>query len=144
MRKLTVISTILAGSLAIAGCSVEPDSTDPAAPAEAELAFADLTGDAAAGERAYGKCRSCHLLEPGRNTIGPTLHGVVGRQAGTVAGFNYSDANASADLEWTPEALFDYLENPREFMPGNRMPFAGISDPQERADIVAFLETQGG
>jgi cytochrome c len=107
------------------------------------LTLADLTGDAAAGEAAYAKCRVCHLIEPDKNAMGPTLYGVVGRKAGAVEGFAYSDANASADITWTSDVLFDYLEAPRDYLPGSRMAFPGIRDAQERADLIAYLETQG-
>ena len=149
MRKFVTTATIAAASLVLASCGGETASEDvdvegaTSASAQPQPTFAELTGDPAAGERAYGKCRACHLLEEGRVLVGPSLYGIVGRQAGSVPGFAYSEANASADFTWTGEVLFEYLENPREQMPGTRMVFPGIADAQERADIVAFLETQG-
>lgn len=147
MRKTYSIAVLTAGALALVACGSEAPSEDgPAAgggeaePA-AQLTFAELTGDPVAGERAYAKCQVCHRLEKGAIAVGPSLHGIVGRPAGSVAGFDYSDANASADIVWTGENLFAYLEDPRGFMPGNRMAFSGIADAQERADLIAFLET---
>lgn len=153
MRKIVINTVAVAGLIALSACGGEAPADDaPAAdtaattPAEApvEVAFADLTGDAAKGEVVFGQCRACHKVEAGVNGMGPTLHGIVGRPAGAIEGFAYSDANKNADITWDAETLFTYLENPREFLPGNRMAFPGIKDPQDRADLIAYLETQGG
>jgi len=116
----------------------------PAAPAAAgaTLQVAGLTGDPAAGQRIFGQCRPCHVVEPGVNRVGPSLHGVVGRTAGTVAGYNYSTANKNSGATWDAQTLFTYLENPRGFMPGTKMAFVGLRDPQQRADVIAYLATQ--
>jgi cytochrome c len=115
----------------------------PAAPAAgATLQVAGLTGDAAAGQRIFGQCRTCHVVEPGVNRVGPSLHGVVGRTAGTVPGYTYSAANLASDAVWDEATLFTYLENPRGFMPGTKMAFVGLRDPQQRADVIAYLKTQ--
>lgn len=103
--------------------------------------LAQYSGDAAAGQRVYLQCQSCHAIEPGANRLGPTLHGIVGRSSGSVQGFNYSAANRDAGIVWTPEKLFQYLENPRRVVPGTTMAFAGIGDPQRRADLIAYLAT---
>lgn len=116
--------------------AVEEVSSEPVV----EVAFADLTGDAAAGEAAYARCRACHMLTEDGTSVGPTLYGVVGRPAGSVAGYNYSAANGSADVVWSGDVLFEYLAAPSEFLPGTRMMIPGIVDPQERADLIAFLE----
>jgi cytochrome c len=104
-------------------------------------ALAQYAGDAAAGQRVFVQCQACHAVEPGANRLGPTLHGVVGRASGGVPGFNYSPANRNAGIVWTPEKLFQYLENPRRVVPGTTMAFAGIGDPQRRADLIAYLGT---
>ncbi|MGE0179312.1 MAG: cytochrome c family protein [Sphingomonas sp.] len=104
-------------------------------------AWAQFSGDAAAGQRVFLQCQACHAVEPGANRLGPTLHGVVGRRAGSVSGFGYSQANRSAGITWTPEKLFQYLENPRRVVPGTTMAFAGIGDGQRRADLIAYLAT---
>lgn len=156
MRKIVMSTVAVTSLLALAACggkapeseSPEPEATEEAAaePEEpaADVAFADLTGDAAAGETVFAQCRTCHLVEEGKNGVGPSLYGIVGREAGSIEGFNYSDANANSGVTWTPEVLFEYLEAPREFMPGTRMAFPGLSDPQDRADVIAYLQTQGG
>lgn len=103
--------------------------------------LAQFSGDPAAGQRVFMQCQSCHAAEAGANRLGPTLHGVVGRHSGAVSGFNYSQANRDAGITWTPEKLFQYLENPRRVVPGTTMAFAGIGDPQRRADLIAYLAT---
>jgi cytochrome c len=98
-----------------------------------------LMGDPARGERVFAVCRSCHSVEPGSNGIGPSLHGIMGRVAGTVEGFNYSAANRNSGITWTDEQLFAYLERPSAVVPGTTMAFAGLRQPQQRADLIAYL-----
>lgn len=118
----------------------------PAAPAADDVAtvdgttLADFTGDAAAGEKVFIQCQACHVLDEGVNRVGPSLAGIVGRAAGSVEGFNYTDANANSGITWTPEKMFQYLENPQRVIPGTRMAFAGLKDGQDRADIIAYLQ----
>ncbi|MFQ3666221.1 MAG: cytochrome c family protein [Sphingomonadaceae bacterium] len=109
-----------------------------AAPAMAQMP----KGDPAAGQKVFAQCRACHVTDKGVNRVGPSLHGIVGRKAGTVPGFKYSKANAESGVTWTEENLFKYLENPRKFIPGTTMAFAGIRNPQQRADLIAWLRTQ--
>ena len=96
--------------------------------------------DTAAGHQAFGQCSVCHSTD-GSNGVGPTLRGVVGRKAGTVAGFRYSRAMKAIDITWDERQLTDYLADPQKVVPGNVMPFAGMSDAKQRADIVAYLAT---
>lgn len=109
---------------------------------EAAGGLGALVGDDARGKRLYGQCQACHAVVEGQNRVGPSLYGIVGRQAGTVDGFRYSEANANADLVWTEDALFGFLEDPRGYMPGTRMIFLGVAKPQDRADIIAYLTLQ--
>lgn len=108
-----------------------------AAPAHAD-------GDAAKGEQVFKKCRACHQIgENAKNTVGPVLNDVVGRTAGTVEGFKYSTAMTEAGaggLVWTNETLAGYLANPREFVPKNKMAFAGVKKPDELANVIAYLD----
>ena len=158
---------LAASSLGLAACSsekpAEPNAaapaTDvaaapatPAAPAAAAAPAADntdtltgvklasYTGDAAKGETVFITCKTCHAVEAGVNKIGPSLAGIIGRQAGTIAGFNYTPANKNSGITWTPEKMFQYLENPQRVVPGTKMAFAGLSDPQKRADVIAYLQ----
>jgi cytochrome c len=101
-------------------------------------------GNAEEGAEVFKKCRACHDVGPeAKNKVGPLLNDIVGRQAGTIEGFNYSEANKSAGgkgLVWTEDVLFKYLENPLAFMAGTKMAFAGLKDPQDRKDLIAFLK----
>lgn len=104
--------------------------------------FAQFTGNAAEGEKVFVQCKTCHVTEEGVNRIGPSLHNIVGRKAGTVAGYSYSPANANSGITWSKEKLFQYLENPQRVVPGTKMAFAGIKDDQKRADLIEWLATQ--
>lgn len=129
-------------AVAATGLSAAPalaQAAKPAAPAAAP-AFSTLKGNAAAGEKVFAQCKACHVTDKGVNKVGPSLHGIVGRKAGTVAGFNYSTANKNSGVTWTPEVMYTYLENPRKFMPGTKMAFAGLRQPQQRADVIAYLQ----
>lgn len=101
-------------------------------------------GDAAAGATVFKKCVACHSVDPaGRNGLGPNLTGVVGRAAAKAPGFAYSPAMAGAKLVWTEQNLSRFLSSPRQVVPGTRMTFAGLPDPQDRANIIAFLKQSG-
>jgi len=97
--------------------------------------------DAAKGKTIYEQCAACHSLEAGKNDgVGPTLHGLFGRKSGS-EDFHYSPAMKRANVTWTPELLDKYLEHPQEgAFRGNRMPFAGIADAQQRTDLIAYLK----
>ena len=101
-------------------------------------------GNAEDGAEVFKKCRACHDVGPAaKNKVGPLLNDILGRRAGTIEGFAYSEANKSAGgkgLQWTEEELFKYLESPLAFMPGTKMAFAGLKDPQDRKDVIAFLK----
>jgi cytochrome c len=98
-------------------------------------------GDAAAGEKAFNKCKACHTVEQGgANRVGPNLHGVVGRKAGAVDGFSYSKPVKEGDVTWTEENLDKYLADPKGFIPGNKMAFPGVKKDDERQDIIAYLK----
>ncbi len=105
---------------------------------------ADSAGDAAAGAKVFNQCKACHTLEAGKNRVGPSLHGVVGREAASVEGFKYSDAMKSSGLTWTPETLDKYLADPKGFVPGNKMAFAGVKKPEDRRNVIAYLQKEGG
>lgn len=110
---------------------------EPAADFEVLLASADP----AAGEKVFAKCKSCHKVD-GTNGTGPHLNGVVGRPHAAIEGFKYSEANLARQGEpWTPEAINSFVENPKEYMPGTIMAFAGLPKPQDRANLIAYLST---
>jgi cytochrome c len=100
---------------------------------------AHADGDAARGEVRFQDCAACHKLDAGANTIGPSLHGIFGRKAGELADFRYSPAMKRSGIVWTPETLDQFITDPQAMVPGNRMPFAGIADAGDRADLIAYL-----
>lgn len=93
----------------------------------------------------FRKCRACHMVgDDAQNRVGPVLTGVVGREIGSVEGFSYSDVfqeKAAEGMVWDEENLKSYLANPREFLPGNKMAFAGLRKDEEIVDVIAYLET---
>lgn len=169
LQAMTQFGALAAGALILAGCSKEPAnqstttttstetaSTSSATPAAAiattaaapaadntdtltGVKLASYAGDASKGEAVFVQCKTCH--DPVQNKIGPHLDGVVGRHSGSVEGFSYSAANKGSGITWTPDKLFQYLEKPSRVVPGTKMAFAGISDPQKRADLIAYLQT---
>jgi cytochrome c len=100
-------------------------------------------GDAANGEKVFNRCKACHTVEQGKNRVGPSLFGVVGRKAGTEPGFAYSDAMKNSGMTWTEDSLEKYLADPKAAVPGNKMAFPGVKDEKERDDVIAYLKTQG-
>ena len=98
-------------------------------------------GDPAAGKTAFNKCAACHAVTPATNKIGPTMHGVVGRKAAAVEGFNYSEPMKAYGVTWTQAELDKYLAAPRETVKGTKMIFAGLKNDAERANVIAYLET---
>jgi cytochrome c len=97
--------------------------------------------DAKRGEKAFDECRACHSTEAGVNTVGPTLRGVAGRKAGALEEFRYSPAIKRSDITWTRQTLDAFLEDPQKTIPANRMPYSGMPDAKNRADIVEYLQT---
>lgn len=110
------------------------------------LAWANLAhaaGDAAAGEAVFKKtCAVCHTTDEGKNKIGPSLHGVVGRHSASLSDYTYSDAMKKADKTWDDQTLSTYLTNPRDLVPGTKMIFTGLKSEEDRQNVIAFLETQ--
>ncbi|NYT45526.1 cytochrome c family protein [Alcaligenaceae bacterium] len=104
-----------------------------------QLALA-APGDALRGEAVYSRCLACHALAYDRT--GPRHCGLLGRQAGSVPGFSYSEAMKNAQFVWTEETLDDFLAAPMQAVPGTSMGYAGIPDTQERSDLIAYLKQQ--
>jgi cytochrome c len=122
LTRTTLFATLIAGMAA-------------AAPAYAD-------GDAAAGQALFQhKCSICHAPVEGQNKIGPSLWGVVGRKAGTLPTYTYSDAMKGANRTWDASTLNVYLTNPRQTIPGIKMIFAGLPDQTDRANVIAYLST---
>lgn len=106
-----------------------------------DKAGATMSGDPTKGEAVFRQCQTCHVVTAGVNKVGPSLHNIIGRPAGQVAGFRYSEANKKSGITWTEQELYTYLENPKARIPGTIMAFVGIKDSQKRADLVAYLKT---
>lgn len=122
---------------------VEEDESDAVVEVAEEVPFAEIlaAADPADGQGLWRSCASCHVVDPGVNRTGPSLFGVVGRDIGSVEGFGYSDTLASLEGNWTPEALNGFLENPRGYAPGTTMSFSGFSDAEDRAAMIAYLDS---
>ena len=99
-----------------------------------------MAADPAAGEKAFSVCKACHKVGEGaKNGVGPILNGVVGRAAGSVEGYNYSEAMKNSGIAWDEANLAEYLKNPKTKVAGNKMMFPGVKDDAKIADIIAFL-----
>ncbi|MGL5008616.1 MAG: c-type cytochrome [Paracoccaceae bacterium] len=123
--------------------TIEVVGAEPAEGAAEEVDFATLlaAADAGAGEKVFGKCASCHKVD-GTDGTGPHLNGVVDRPKGSIAGFGYSDAMLSVSAEaWSPENLNGFLEDPKGYLDGTSMGFAGLPKPEDRANLIAYLAT---
>ena len=113
---------LVAGALALSG----------------SVALAD--GDAAQGEKVFNKCRACHVVDEPQNRVGPHLVGLFGREAGSVEDFRYSDAMKESGVTWNEETISEYVADPRGYIKGNRMAFAGLRQEEEIADLIAYLK----
>lgn len=164
MRNLVTFTLLLATSGLMLGCAQEGDSPAAEAVDAAQSAAADAgtaaqaaatdaagsvntllaSGNAEAGKRIYIYCQSCHSInEGGANKVGPNLYDIVGKPAAQVEGFVYSDALAGSGVEWTPQALDQWIARPAQMVPGTTMLFAGVNDMQQRADLIAYLQQNG-
>jgi cytochrome c len=126
-RAATIVLHSAAALALLSGAALAQDGVDPD---EARLAF-------------NNHCRQCHVTNEGDHRLGPSLHNIIGREAGSAPGFRYSSAMQNADLVWDEDTLDRYIENPDAVVPGNNMkPYSGITDPEERAKIIAHLEAE--
>lgn len=120
-------------------------SVDPAGVAGEEVDFAELiaTADAARGEKVFAKCKACHTIGEQKNGVGPHLLGIFGRQVANVPEFAYSGPMADLGDEgaaWDLDSLSEFLMNPRKYMPGTKMSFAGLKKPKDRANVILYLQ----
>jgi len=97
--------------------------------------------DAAAGEKVFGVCKTCHQIgETAKNAVGPALNGLIGRKAGSVAGYSYSEANKNSGITWDEATFREYIKDPKAKVPGTKMIYAGLKDEQKTNDLIAFLK----
>lgn len=131
----------------VAGADTPAEATTGATQVATAPAFdpSTYTADVGRGEKIAAKCKACHSFDNGGpNRVGPNQWGIVGAALAHAPGFNYSAAlieKKATVPTWSPEALDAFLANPREYIPGNKMQFAGIKNPAERADLIAWLKT---
>ncbi len=104
-------------------------------------ALSRADGDVDAGKKIFQKCALCHAIEAGKNKIGPSLFGVVGRHSASLPDYTYSDAMKAANKTWDEATLDNYLTDPRAAVPGTKMIFPGLKDAKDRQDVIAYLKT---
>ena len=137
MNHLKISLSLAALSLASCG-NRSGEQGEEAAPAPAVSPVASSA--VAPTPTAFARCRSCHAVEPGVNGIGPSLHAIVGQHAARVPGYSYSAALKRSGIVWNAESLDKWLAAPMTMVPGTKMAL-GAPDPEQRGEIVAYLET---
>ena len=123
----------------VAAPAAAPAQTSGQATPAPKAAVPAVSGDVAAGKLVFRKCQACHSLEPGKNGLGPSLVGIVGKKASSVPNFNYSPAMKASNLTWDVATLDAYLSDPQKSVPGNKMPFPGLKTENERNAVIAYL-----
>jgi cytochrome c2 len=108
--------------------------------AAAAAGAARADGDPARGEQRFADCVACHSTERDVNGVGPSLYGVLERKAGELSDFRYSPALRRSGITWTAQALDTFIADPQKMVPANRMPYGGMTDPGDRADLIAYLQ----
>jgi len=127
-------------ALRIATPEIDAAETTEVAAVEEDIMVMLASADSGDGAKVYKKCAACHTLESGgANRVGPNLWGVVGRVKAAAPGYSYSEALSGLGSDWTFENLNDFLKNPKEYAPGNKMSFRGLSKASDRAALIAYL-----
>jgi cytochrome c len=142
---VSVLCLLLAACGSNSGSEQAADSSGPSTDASIGIDMLVANANLKRGQNLFLQCRACHSLEEGGlNKVGPNLYGMFGSKAAFATGFAYSDALTNSDVVWTPDTVDQWLARPSQFLPGNRMVFVGIRDPQDRANIIAFLRQETG
>lgn len=137
MKKYVLFAAIVA----LSACGSKPEATETSATANDTTAAPVELASADAAPAAFGQCATCHSVDKGgANGIGPNLHGVIGRKAGSAEGFSYSPATKDWGQSWTEANLDKFITNPRALIAGNKMSYAGQSDPAKRKEIIDWLK----
>jgi cytochrome c len=157
MRHLGLTLAAAALAVTLVGCNKsQPSSSTGAAPAPAltdaekaalltKLPAPYNTADLSNGESKFALCSTCHTLtEGGPNMTGPNLHGIFGRKAGSLPGFSYSDGMKAAGWTWDAAHIDTWITDPKADIPGTKMTFAGLKDPKDRTDVIAYLMVNTG
>jgi len=129
------MNKVLSVSAAIFGLALSFSAATPAVAQTPDEATMKL------GQRVFLMCRSCHSTEKdGRHKVGPNLHGLFGAKAGAKEGFKYSDAVKNSGIVWSEESINEWLVKPKDFLPGNKMAFAGVPKEPDRKALIAYLK----
>lgn len=159
MRYLGLTIAAVAAATALAGCnkSANPPASGESQPAPAALSPEQMkaaqaalpapynTADLSNGESKFALCQTCHtLVQGGPSLTGPNLYGVFGRKAGSKPGFNYSDALKATGWTWDAAHVDTWITDPKVAADGTKMTFAGMKDPKDRTDVIAYLMVRTG
>jgi cytochrome c len=144
MARIVSGSAALVLALILSACgkpASEPAGDQAATPASPAVATTTAAITADARPAAFAQCAACHSVEKGKHGVGPSLAGIFGTKAGDVAGYAFSDAMKASGLTWDDKTLDAYLTQPMKMVPGTRMTYAGMTDPADRAAVVAYIKT---
>ena len=124
----------------VAGLIVVDEETEVVQTEEVDFTALLAAADPAKGKKVFAKCKACHKLDDNDNGVGPHLFAIIGRPSGAVADFRYSGPMAELEITWIPDELNDFLANPKGYLPGTKMSFAGLKKPKDRANLISYLE----
>jgi cytochrome c len=131
MPRITIIKSACSALLTLLSISVVPQEAARADAASGQLLFNNA-------------CRTCHTMKEGDNRLGPNLHNIIGRKAGSLPNYGYSSAMKGADFVWDKEKLDSFIAKPDEVVPGNSMkPYGGLASAEDRSKLIAFLQSPG-